>query len=262
MKEEVYTYLQLREVFHLEFLRLLSRKINPNYYALKGGVNLRFFCNSFRYSEDMDVDIHTIEVEQLRDIVMKILHSASFQDILKTFGIERIIPPDSIKAKQTQTTQRFKVHLITPASEDLFTKIEFSRRGFKGEVIVQSVLTPISRLYKTPPLIIPHYNLQSATLHKIEALSARAMIQARDIFDLYILTSQYKPFKKEGIEINESQFKKAYENVFEVGFEQFRDTVISYLSAEDQIVYSSSSLWDEIKLKVANFIEEIRGTCV
>lgn len=271
MKKEIYTYLQLREVFHLEFLRLLSRKVNPNYYALKGGVNLRFFCNSFRYSEDMDVDIHTIEVGALRDIVMKILQSASFQDILKTFGIERIIPPDIIKAKQTQTTQRFKVHLITPASEDLFTKIEFSRRGFKGEVIVQSVLTPISRLYKTPPLIIPHYNLQSATLHKIEALSSRVVIQARDIFDLYILTSQYKPFlptgkqgEKEGIKINESQFKKAYENVFEVNFKQFRDTVISYLSAEDQSVYNSSSLWDEIKLKVANFIEEVRGrgTCV
>ncbi|MCK4912687.1 MAG: nucleotidyl transferase AbiEii/AbiGii toxin family protein [Candidatus Omnitrophica bacterium] len=247
----------------------MSRKINPNYYALKGGVNLRFFCNSFRYSEDMDIDIHTIEVGALRDVVMKILQSVFFQDNLKTFGIERIIPPDITKAKQTQTTQRFKVHLITPASEDLFTKVEFSRRGFKGEVIVQSVLTPISRLYKTPPLIIPHYNLQSAAFHKIEALSSRVMIQARDIFDLYILTSQYKPLlltgsrgNEEGIKISESQFKKAYENVFEVDFKQFRDTVISYLTAEDQSVYDSSSLWDEIKLKVANYIEEIRGACV
>ena len=260
MGKETYTYLQLREVFHLEFLRLLSRKVNPNYYALKGGVNLRFFFNSFRYSEDMDLDIHTIEVGALRDIVMKMLQSVSFQDSLKTFGVERIIPPDIIKAKQTQTTQRFKIHLITPANEDLFTKIEFSRRGFKGKVVVQSVLTPISCLYKTPPLVIPHYDLQSATIHKIEALSTRAVIQARDIFDLYILTSQYKPLKKEEIKIDGVQFKKAYENVFEVGFEQFRDTVISYLSVEDQTVYNLPSLWDEIKLKVANFIEEIRKT--
>lgn len=258
MRKQTYTYLQLREVFHLEFLRFLGRKINPSYYSLKGGVNLRFFFNSFRYSEDMDLDIHTIGVGQLRDVVMNILQSFSFQDNLKTFGVERIIPPDIIKAKQTQTTQRFKVHLITPANEDLFTKIEFSRRGFKGKTIVQSVLTPISRLYETPPLVIPHYDLQSAAIHKIEALSARTVIQARDIFDLYILSSQYEFLKKEEIKMDGVHFKKAYKNAFEVGFEQFRDTVISYLSAEDQAVYNRPSLWDEIKLKAANFIEEIR----
>lgn len=132
------------------------------------------------------------------------------------------------------------------------------------------------RLYKIPPLIIPHYNLQSAALHKIEALSSRTVIQARDIFDLYILTSQYKPFlparsrpkpagrqgEKEEIKIGRAQFRKAYENVFEVGFKQFQDTVIAYLSVEDQIVYDSSPLWDEIKLKAANFIEEIKGIYV
>lgn len=258
MRKETYTYLQLREVFHLEFLRWLGRKVNPGYYSLKGGVNLRFFFNSFRYSEDMDLDIHTIEVGKLRDVVMNILQSSSFQDNLKTFGIERIISPDIIKAKQTRTTQRFKVHLITSANEDLFTKIEFSRRGFKGKSIVQPMSTSISRLYEIPPLVIPHYDLQSATIHKIEALSARMAIQARDIFDLYILSSQYKFLKKEEIKIDKAHFKKAYENVFEVGFEQFRDTVISYLSIEDQTVYNLPSLWDEIKLKVVNFIEEIR----
>jgi len=263
MEKKVYTHLQLREVFHLEFLRWLVRKIKPNYFSLKGGVNLRFFFNSFRYSEDVDLDIHTVEVEALRDAVMKILQSESFHNSLKTFGVEKIIPPDVAKAKQTQTTQRFKVHLITSAEDDLFTKIEFSRRGFKGKVIIQPVLAFVSHAYKVSPLVIPHYDAQSAVIHKIVALSTRAVIQARDIFDLYILTSQCKPFlpagrqgEKEKIEIDEVDFKKAYENVFEVSFEQFRDTVISYLSAEDQSLYNSPFLWDEIKLKVANFIGE------
>ena len=51
---------------------------------------------------------------------------------------------------------------------------------------------------------------------------------------------------------------KAYENVFTVSFEQFRDTVISYLSPEDQTVYNSPSLWDEIRLKTGNFIKELK----
>jgi len=76
------------------------------------------------------------------------------------------------------------------------------------------------------------------------------------------LSSQYVPHKTEEIKINSAKLTKAYENVFEMSFEQFRDTVISYLSSEDQAMYNSSSLWDEVKLKVGNFIEEIRKTYV
>ena len=54
MNNLAYNSLQLREIFHLELLRLLGRKMKGEHYVLKGGVNLRFFFNSFRYSEDMD----------------------------------------------------------------------------------------------------------------------------------------------------------------------------------------------------------------
>ena len=37
----------------------------------------------------------------------------------------------------------------------------------------------------------------------------------------------------------------------------FKDTVVSYLSDEDQRVYGAASCWEEIKLKVVNFIEEL-----
>ena len=256
--EKTYNPLRLREAFHIEFLRWFARKIKPDYYALKGGVNLRFFFNSFRYSEDMDLDISAIRVDVLRDTVMTILQSASFQDSLKPFGIDKILPPDIAKAKQTQTTQRFKVHLIAPGGEDFFTKIEFSHRGFKGDRAVESVSNSILREYKLSPLLVSHYNLISAITQKIEALAARTVIQARDIFDLYVLSSQFNSFKAEKIKIHNGKIKKAYERIFGINFGQFRDTVIVYLSKEDQGAYNSRSLWDEVKLKVANFIEELQ----
>jgi len=255
----LYNSLQLREIFHLEFLRWLGRKTKVKHYAVKGGANLRFFFNSFRYSEDIDLDIQSIAVETLKDMVMSILQAPSFQAIFKPFGVERVVPPDISRAKQTETTQRFKAHLITSAGEDLFTKIEFSRRGFKGKVIVQSASDIILRAYKLAPLLIPHYDIQSAIMQKIEALATRSAIQARDIFDLYILNSQYKPIKEHGIKINNTKLTKAHQSIFEVNFEQFRDTVISYLSSEDQPLYNSSSSWDEVQLKVANFIDELKG---
>jgi predicted nucleotidyltransferase component of viral defense system len=258
MKETVYTHLQLRELFHIEFLRLLGRKLKTNNYAVKGGVNLRLFFKSVRYSEDIDLDAAGIGVGELKELVMKILQARSFREGFYAFGIRDIIPPDARVAKQTQTTQCFKVHLITAAGEDLFTKIEFSRRGFDGKVITESIPAAILRDYRLSPLITPHYDAGSAVMQKIYALALRTAIQARDIFDLYVLSSQVghawpKGFKPPSAAI----LAKARERIFEAGFEMFRDTVVSYLADEDKDMYDNASSWEEIKLKVVDFIEEL-----
>ena len=49
-----------------------------------------------------------------------------------------------------------------------------------------------------------------------------------------------------------------YNNVFVVTFEQFRDSVVSYLSPEEQIIYAKDTSWDEVRLKAANMIREFR----
>ena len=115
--------LQMREIFHLEFLRWFGRKLEADHYVLKGGVNLRLFFKSIRYSEDMDIDIAGARVEKVQKTVMEILAVRGFTDSLKSFGIERIVAPDLTKAKQTETTQRFKIRLLTAGGEDLFTKV-------------------------------------------------------------------------------------------------------------------------------------------
>ncbi len=258
MDTHIYSPLELREVFHLEFLRWLGRRLKAASYALKGGVNLRFFFRSLRYSEDMDLDAHGIGVNALKDAVMEILSSRLFSRNLNPFGIEKITPPDIGRAKQTQTTQRFKVHLITSAGEDLFTKVEFSRRGLKAGVAVESVPDSILRAYKLAPIMVPHYKTAAAIGQKIAALAGRSVIQARDVFDLYMLTSQHEPFKQGEISIDKVVLKKAYGNIFEIGFAQFRDTVGAYLSRDDQFTYVSAEAWDEIKLKAAHFLEELR----
>ena len=193
MNTEVYTPLHMREVFHLEFLRWFGRKLAAEEYVLKGGVNLRLFFKSIRYSEDMDIDVQRVRVEKIRKTVMDILGSKGFSDSLKLFGIEKVVLPDMAKAKQTQTTQRFKVHLLTSAGEDLFTKIEFSRRGLKGAMVVEPVSAQILRKYKMAPLLVPHYSAASAVAQKIHALAQRTVVQARDIFDLIAVLISQRP---------------------------------------------------------------------
>jgi len=253
-----YHSLQIREVFHLTFLKWLGRKAAGRDYVLKGGSNLRFFFQSPRYSEDMDLDVSGIRAETLAKNVLQILKADSFRHVLGSFGIERIVPPDITKAKQTETTQRFKIHLVSSSGEDLFTKIEFSRRGLAGNVVAGTVDDAILRSYKLSPLLVPHYDSYSAIAQKLRALAGRKAVQARDIFDLYILSSQYTAGDKGPDSIAASTLAKAYERVFEVEFEQFRDTVVSYLSSEDQAVYNKPGSWEEVRLKAANFIEEVR----
>ncbi len=258
MEIPAYNDLQLREVFHLEFLRWLGRKLKTGCCALKGGVNLRFFFKSNRYSEDIDLDAVSIKVSALRDAVTDILKSRPFQDNLKPFGIQRIIPPNIVKAKQTETTQRFKAHLISYSGEDLFTKIEFSRRGLEGNAVVQPVSDDILRFYKLPPLLVAHYDTLSTIFQKITALAARKVTQARDIFDLYVLNTQYNIADRGKITIGRDKLSRAYENLFAVDFAVFRDTVVSYLSSEDQRIYDKASAWEEVRLKVAALIEQFQ----
>jgi len=258
MKGPLLNYLEIREIFHLEYLRALSRILKAENYALKGGVNMRFFYHSIRYSEDMDLDASGISVEKLKDISMTLLTKESLIENLIPFGVSEIVLPNMQKAKQTETTQRFKVHLMTTDGSDLFTKIEFSRRGFEGQVIVQTVPNTILRYYKLPPFVVPHYDIFAAVRQKISALASRTITQARDVFDLYLLSSQYTPDKEKHAEIEKDLLAQALSNTYDIGFNRFRDTVLDYLSAEDQQAYKSSERWDEVILKVVDFMEEFK----
>ncbi len=254
----MYNSLQQREVFHLEFLRWFGRKVDPGNYAVKGGVNMRFFFGSIRYSEDMDLDLIEVRIDIIQDIVLQILGSQNFINNLRPYDLQSISIPDMARAKQTQTTQRFKMHLTTFGGEDLFTKVEFSRRGLKDGITASAVPDTILRAYKLIPVIVPHYNAPAAILQKINALASRPVVQARDIFDLYILSPKIDDHEVSGLPVSSiEELERAYENLFSVNFEQFRDSVVSFLSPDEQTNYNSSIFWDEIKLRVAKLLEQI-----
>ena len=99
---------QTIEIFHLLFLRAFGARVDKVLFALNGGCNLRFFFKSIRYSEDMDLDIHTMSVGTLRNNVSRLLDAPSFVQTLRAQGIE--IARTSLP-KQTNTTQRWKLAL-------------------------------------------------------------------------------------------------------------------------------------------------------
>lgn len=248
--------LQKRELFHLVFLRELVRSLPLSSFVLKGGTNLRFFFGSIRYSEDMDIDVAGLAVHVLRERVMNVLESSGLRDTLRSFGIEELRLPNMARAKQTETAQRFKIGLLTSAGEDLATKVEFSRRGLDEGVRAEPVAAEILAVYRMPAVIVPHYDARSATLHKVRALSSRAQPQARDIFDLYLLSSQPAV-----LEANlwhspgSGLMRRARERIYSIEYRQYRDTVVNFLGPEDRAAYDSPQIWDEIRLRVLAMLE-------
>ncbi len=253
----LYEPTQLIELFHLEFLRWFGQKAPLSKFAVKGGVNLRLFFNSIRYSEDMDIDIRGIEVFRLKEWVFHIIKNPSFKNNLKTFGVQNVIPPNSEAAKLTETTQRFKIHLFSTAGEDVFTKIEFSKRGFTGIPMIAHVPDKTLRAYQLAPLITAHYDIGGAIVQKIQALCLRKITQARDVFDLYWLSPQISAENLAAIHLSSSVKSKATENIFAVTYPNFKDTVLPYLISPEKKFYNSEKIWDQIILKVSALLEAI-----
>ena len=135
----MFTSRQQREVFHLLFLERLLKVSDPRAFVLKGGINLRFFYGSPRFSEDMDLDVLAGAVDALRKNGFRILQDPAFARTLATYGIDELIVGDPAKAKQTATTQRFRARLVTTAGETHATKVEFSRRAAVGESAVATL---------------------------------------------------------------------------------------------------------------------------
>jgi predicted nucleotidyltransferase component of viral defense system len=247
--------LAAREIFHLELLRAFSRVVKPSLFSLKGGSNLRFFFGSNRYSEDMDVDIAGIPVHELQEKTLKILTARSLLETLRTFGIERVAPPDLAVAKQIETVQRFKIHLFTSAGLDLFTKIEFSRRGLETPFRPEAVASPILGKYRMGPLIVPHYLAAAAIRQKVRALASRKQVEARDIFDLYTLSTRSEANDPETWKpIDAAHLAQARERLFLVSHTEYRDKVIPFLAPEDQEGHESETFWDEIRLRVEELL--------
>src|SRR5206468_11216503 len=99
---------QVVELFHLHFVRLLCSGPDKDSFAIKGGCNLRFFFESIRYSEDLDLDVSRVPVHTLKEKVGKILEGQPLALTLRSRGIAL---GETTSPKQTETTQRWKMAL-------------------------------------------------------------------------------------------------------------------------------------------------------
>ena len=249
---------RIREVFHFCFLERLLKMSDPGIYILKGGVNLRFFFNSPRYSEDMGIDVLAGSVATLEKNGYKILRDAAFKRSLRLFDIEDIKINDPNKAKQTTTTQRFRFALITPAGHRLPTRVEFPRRKQDAaDGAPMELIDPdIARQYRKLAYRCRHYPGEVAVVQKIKALAGRTVTQARDVFDLAILfTGGYTlPTAKEPL-ITKPQLAQAIDCLMGLTWSDYQGQVVEFLDTESREEYGAESAWASLQAQVLDALE-------
>jgi len=246
------------ESFHLSLLRMLEARLNRANWIVKGGVNLRAWFGSRRYSDDLDLDVVKCAPHVLREGFDKVLLSRPLADVLTTQGLD--ITRTS-KPMQTDTTQRWKIELrAAGVSVPLHTKIEFSRRGTRHEeYALEPVRSDIVRPYGIPAPTANHYTAPSAIRQKIQALAGRSETQARDIWDLDHLirttNADPRPLPRDVL----AALPEAVERALCMGYDKFKAQVVPYLSDEDQTIYGTRDAWDRMCQLVAERLEEFKS---
>jgi hypothetical protein len=244
---------QAVEHFHLQFLRLLCSGPDKDRFAIKGDCNLRFFFESVRYSEDMDLDVARMPVHTLKEKVARILGGPALALPLRSRGISvgEITAP-----KQTETTQRWKVGLLVEAhSLPLHTKIEFSRRRTTEEAVIEPVAASVLAEHQLMTMLVPHYALAAALRQKVSALVGRSTVQARDVFDLAVLLARAGG-RVDALRAVRAHIPRAIERTMEVAYGDFKSQVASYLKPEHLEEYGAREAWEAMQLQVVERLEK------
>ena len=233
---------QVIELFHLALLQVLRARLDQARYVLKGGVNLRYFFDSVRYSEDIDFDAAAIEPSALEEKMDGILASPAMDALLRSGGLAI---DGSTKPKQTAATQRWKVSLaVGGRREPIRTKIEFSHRAGDRRRILEAVPGRVVAPYALRAPTVLHYTADAAIEQKIEALAGRSETQARDVFDLDLLLRR-QPITAEAIE--PQILERAVERALELPFAAFRDQVAPFLDPEVAELYAGPAAWEQMQ---------------
>lgn len=244
------------ECFHLALLRLLEARFDRANWVVKGGVNLRAWFGSRRYSGDLDIDAVHGQVHVLQDRVDKLLVSRPFSDLLASQGLAL---SRTSKPKQTDTTQRWKFEVRAGGiSLPLHTRLEFSRRGTRDEeYLLEPVRPEVVRAYGLPAPTVNHYTARSAIRQKIQTLATRAEPQARDVWDLDHLLRTTGADPRPLSPAVQAALPHAVERVLTLPFEVFKAQVVPYLTAEDQEVYGTPHAWARMGELVADRLADL-----
>lgn len=257
---------EAREAVHVLLLRELQEIRDGRAVILKGGVNLRLFYGSPRYSEDMDLDAEPEARLAIRDAIRGIFDDRGFARSLRRLGLRGLDPKEGPN-KDTAVTFRHKFHVLAPGSQSYGTKVEVSFRE-RNEADIYATAEPdperVRRyLSGEDRLAVQRYDRPSALRQKIVALAGRTRIEARDIFDIHLLLESGHGAPRDLVKylaesLDDPTLELAHERTVQLEYPEYESLVVRFLEDEAREAYRSEGVWHELRLRAASLIEDVR----
>lgn len=256
------TPLEIREAVHVTLLRRLVERL-PEGLRLKGGVNLRLYYGSVRYSEDMDLDAAPRHRNKLQGVLTRIIEDPAYRRELDVLGIEGITP-NAVQPGTGDAGLKFKLQAFA-AGVPYHTKVEISFRETSPAAWAEAAAIPevTQARYGCPGFSVARYEHAAAVVQKVNALATRSSVQARDIFDLdWLLDEGRFPGRRSAAAKQlrawhrQETLETATSRCLVIGDDQYRDQVESYLDAEARARFAGR--WDEMRLRVHALLDSVR----
>jgi len=248
-----------RELVHLLILQELGAVRRGGGVVVKGGVNLRLFFRSPRYSEDMDLDGAADGSTDIRTHIARLFDDRGFTRRLHAFGIRGLDPGEGPN-KDTETTFRYKFGVIGGGGVRYPTRVEVSFRAHHpaDEDAAETPARTILEVYGLHDFEVRHYALDAAVRQKIQALAGRREAQARDVFDLCVLVpgapaGPLLDFLAETVPSD--HLEEARARALAISYDEYRGQVIEFLEESERTSQGTEGAWDEMRLRAAVLIE-------
>ena len=254
---------QAREAFHLILLDELGGRLSHEHWVLKGGVNLRAFFQSIRFSEDIDIDAVLLKRQAIRKHLREILKSETFLRRIRSVGIQNLLVGDKEISKDSETTLRFNRGVIVggvPHSTTVEVSFRVPDARDRSETAAVDSSFCETYLGLGTSVQAPHYVRLSALAQKLDALANRAAVQARDVFDICWLTRvalDRDDRQWVAMRLGADLLQKARERAMEIEYQEYRDTVLDYLDPAESASYAGEDAWIEQQLRVVTFADEL-----
>ncbi len=250
-----------REVVQLLILQALMGIRRGSGITVKGGVNLRLFFGSERYSEDMDLDGTAQARDAIRATIHGMFEDRAFIQRLRKLGIRELDPGEGPN-KDTETTFRYKFGVVVGGGVRHSTKVEVSFRGRHeaDRAVIELPTTEILRAYGMEGIGVRHYVREAAVRQKLDALGGRREAQARDVFDLHLLAPDPAPdalVRFLAKEVAPGRVKEARARALDITYAEYGGQVFQFLGEEARRQYATELAWDDIRLAVVALIERV-----
>ncbi|NJD27534.1 MAG: nucleotidyl transferase AbiEii/AbiGii toxin family protein [Chloroflexi bacterium] len=258
-RNDISSTLEVAEAFHLAFLGALVAVAKPDMWALKGGGNLRFYFDSIRFSEDIDLDVH-VPVAQMRPRIERAFESAALAKLLASVGskVDHLNPKE-----RTATKERWTIGLRNRRSANLvYTQVEISYReyGLQAYIAIEAPRSAPALSY--PPIPAPtiaYYVPRGALIQKVTALADRRHTQPRDVFDIDHLARKFPDAPSKGL-VERATVDAAIDRALELGFELYRSKVVSFLEPSVRGGFDHEAHWTDMQLRVVDVLERMRSS--